>query len=144
MKRITGWPQAWLGLVFTWGAPVGWIEVNGFERLAPLGLLYAGCWAWCMAYDTIYALQDREDDAMVGIGSSALSFGAHVRAGVIGLYGMALACWVGAVWLMRPDPLALSRCCRSASISRGRRSRLRRQTGPARSRGFVQTDSRAR
>jgi len=107
MKRITGWPQAWLGLVFTWGAPVGWIEVNGFERLAPLGLLYAGCWAWCMAYDTIYALQDREDDAMVGIGSSALSFGAHVRAGVIGLYGMALACWVGAVWLMRPDPLAL-------------------------------------
>jgi 4-hydroxybenzoate polyprenyltransferase len=107
MKRITGWPQAWLGLVFTWGAPVGWVEVNGFDRLAPLGLLYAGCWAWCMAYDTIYALQDREDDALVGIGSSALSFGSHVRAGVIALYAMALACWAGAVWLVRPDPLAL-------------------------------------
>jgi len=112
MKRITGWPQAWLGLVFTWGAPVGWIEVTGFAPsspygLAPLAALYAGCWAWCMAYDTIYALQDREDDAMVGIGSSALSFGAHVRAGVIGLYAMALACWAGAVWLVRPDSLAL-------------------------------------
>ncbi|MFM9935769.1 MAG: 4-hydroxybenzoate octaprenyltransferase [Novosphingobium sp.] len=112
MKRITGWPQAWLGLVFTWGAPVGWIEVNGLARppslgLAPLAALYAGCWAWCMAYDTIYALQDREDDAMVGIGSSALSFGTHVRAGVIGLYAMALACWASAVWLVRPDALAL-------------------------------------
>ena len=107
MKRITGWPQAWLGLVFTWGAPVGWIEATGFERLVPLGLLYAGCWAWCMAYDTIYAMQDREDDALVGIGSSALSFGKHVKAGVAALYGMALACWAGAVWLVRPDQLAL-------------------------------------
>ncbi len=108
MKRITGWPQAWLGLVFTWGAPVGWIEITGFDRLAPLAALYAGCWAWCMAYDTIYALQDREDDALVGIGSSARSFGRHVRAGVAGLYAMALGCWVGAVWLVRPDVLALA------------------------------------
>jgi 4-hydroxybenzoate polyprenyltransferase len=107
MKRITGWPQAWLGLVFTWGAPVGWIEATGFERLAPLAPLYAGCWAWCMAYDTIYALQDREDDALVGIGSSALSFGRHVKAGVGGLYALALACWAGAIWLVRPDTLAL-------------------------------------
>ena len=107
MKRITGWPQAWLGLVFTWGAPVGWVEATGFDRLAPLGLLYAGCWAWCMAYDTIYALQDREDDAMVGIGSSALSFGSHVQAGVGGLYGMAVLCWAGAIWLVRADPIAL-------------------------------------
>lgn len=107
MKRITGWPQAWLGLVFTWGAPVGWIEATGFDRLGPLGLLYAGCWAWCMGYDTIYALQDREDDALVGIGSSALSFGRHVKAGVAALYGFALVCWAGAVWLVRPDLLAL-------------------------------------
>ncbi|MEO0032360.1 MAG: hypothetical protein RIS94_2118 [Pseudomonadota bacterium] len=107
MKRITGWPQAWLGLVFTWGAPVGWVEVTGFDRLAPLGLLYAGCWGWCMAYDTIYALQDREDDALVGIGSSALSFGRHVKAGVGALYGFAVACWAGAFWLVRPDPVAL-------------------------------------
>jgi 4-hydroxybenzoate polyprenyltransferase len=60
-----------------------------------------------MAYDTIYALQDREDDALVGIGSSARSFGRHVRAGVVGLYAIALACWAGAVWLVRPDSLAL-------------------------------------
>lgn len=107
MKRLTGWPQAWLGLVFTWGAPVGWIEVAGFERLAPLGLLYAGCWGWCMGYDTIYALQDREDDAIVGIGSSALSFGRHVRAGVGVLYCFAVACWSLSFWLCRPDPLVL-------------------------------------
>lgn len=107
MKRITGWPQAWLGLVFTWGAPTGWVEVTGFDRLAPLLALYAGCWAWCMGYDTIYACQDREDDAGIGIGSSALSFGRHVRAGVIGLYALAIAGWAGAFWLVRPDPLAL-------------------------------------
>ena len=107
MKRITGWPQAWLGLVFTWGAPVGWVEVAGFDRLGGLALLYAGCWAWCMGYDTIYACQDREDDALVGVGSSALSLGRHVKAGVGALYTMAVACWGGAVWLVRPDPVAL-------------------------------------
>ncbi|MBC2665829.1 4-hydroxybenzoate octaprenyltransferase [Novosphingobium flavum] len=101
MKRITGWPQAWLGLVFTWGAPVGWVEVVGFSGLSSLVLLYAGCWAWCMGYDTIYALQDREDDALIGIGSSALSLGRHVKAGVAALYGMALACWGLDFWLLR-------------------------------------------
>jgi len=60
-----------------------------------------------MGYDTIYACQDREDDALVGIGSSALSFGRHLRGGVIGLYMLALAGWAGAIWLVRPDPLAL-------------------------------------
>ena len=99
--------QAWLGLVFTWGAPTGWVEAGGFANLVPLAPLYLGCWAWCMGYDTIYACQDREDDALVGIGSSALSFGRHVRAGVAGLYALALAAWAGAIWLVRPDPLAL-------------------------------------
>ncbi len=107
MKRIIGWPQAWLGLVFTWGAPTGWVEAGGFDTLLPLAPLYLGCWAWCMGYDTIYACQDREDDALVGIGSSALSFGRHVRAGVCGLYALALAAWAGAIWLVRPDPVAL-------------------------------------
>jgi 4-hydroxybenzoate polyprenyltransferase len=101
MKRITGWPQAWLGLVFTWGAPVGWVEVTGFANLPALALLYAGCWAWCMGYDTIYALQDREDDALIGIGSSALSLGRHVRAGVAGLYALAVLCWGTAFWHLR-------------------------------------------
>ena len=107
MKRITGWPQAWLGLVFTWGAPVGWVEVRGFDGLGVLALLYAGAWGWCVGYDTIYALQDREDDALVGVGSSALSFGRHVKAGVSGLYGLSALCWGAAVWIMRPEPLAL-------------------------------------
>ena len=106
MKRFTPFPQAWLGLVFTWGAPVGWIALRG-DRLEVMGLLYAGAWAWCVGYDTIYACQDREDDALVGIGSSALTLGRHVRAGVAGFYALAIAAWGGAVWLLRPDWLAL-------------------------------------
>lgn len=106
MKRFTPFPQAWLGLVFTWGAPVGWIALTG-ERLEVMALLYAGAWAWCVGYDTIYACQDREDDALVGVGSSALTLGRHVRAGVAGFYGLAVAAWGGAIWLLRPDPLAL-------------------------------------
>ncbi len=106
MKRFTPFPQAWLGLVFTWGVPVGWIALRG-DRLEVMGLLYVGAWAWCVGYDTIYACQDREDDALVGIGSSALTLGRHVRAGVAGFYALALLCWGGAVWLLRPDWLAL-------------------------------------
>jgi len=110
MKRITGWPQAWLGLVFTWGAPVGWVavpSVQAGDRLDVLAALYAGSVFWCIGYDTIYALQDREDDSLIGIGSSALSLGRHLRAGVSGFYGAALALWALAFWLLRPDPLVL-------------------------------------
>lgn len=106
MKRITGFPQAWLGLVFTWGAPVGWIALR-CDRLDVLAALYAGSVLWCIGYDTIYACQDREDDALVGIGSSALTLGRHVRAGVAGFYAGAVALWGLAVWLLRPDWLAL-------------------------------------
>jgi len=109
MKRITWWPQAWLGLVFTWGAPVGWVALRS-DRLEVMGALYAGAFFWCMGYDTIYAMQDREDDALVGIRSSALRLGAHVQAGVIAFYAAALACWGLAFWLLRADwlaPLAL-------------------------------------
>lgn len=110
MKRITGWPQAWLGLVFTWGVPVGWVAVRSAQadwRLDVLAALYAGSVCWCIGYDTIYALQDREDDALIGIGSSALSLGRHVRVGILGFYGAALALWALAFWLVRPDPVAL-------------------------------------
>ena len=110
MKRITGFPQAWLGLVFTWGAPVGWIAIRGADadwRLDVLAALYAGSVLWCVGYDTIYALQDREDDAMVGIGSSALTLGRHVKAGVAGFYVGAVVLWALAFWLLRPDWLAL-------------------------------------
>ncbi len=107
MKRITWWPQAWLGLVFSWAALVGWAEVAG--RLSPPGLLlYAGAILWVIGYDTIYSLQDREDDAMIGIRSSALAMGRWVRPGVTGFYAGALACWGAAFWLVRPDLLALA------------------------------------
>ncbi|MDE2410471.1 MAG: 4-hydroxybenzoate octaprenyltransferase [Sphingomonadales bacterium] len=107
MKRWTGFPQAWLGLVFTWGAPVGWVAMRG-DPLGVMALLYAGAICWCIGYDTIYALQDREDDALIGIGSSALTLGRHVRAGVAGFYLAALALWAGAFALLHAgDPLAL-------------------------------------
>jgi 4-hydroxybenzoate polyprenyltransferase len=106
MKRITWWPQAWLGLVFTWGALVGWSELR-LDHLDVLAALYAGAFFWCMGYDTIYALQDREDDALVGIRSSALRLGRHVRAGVAGFYAAAIALWLLAFWLLRGDPVAL-------------------------------------
>ncbi|MBB4086295.1 4-hydroxybenzoate octaprenyltransferase [Sphingomonas carotinifaciens] len=105
MKRITWWPQAWLGLVFSWAALVGWAEVAG-DLAAPLWLLYAGSIAWVIGYDTIYALQDREDDALIGVRSSALRMGSRVKAGVALFYLVALLCWAGAVWMVRPDPLA--------------------------------------
>ena len=106
MKRVTWWPQAWLGLVFSWAALVGWVEMTASLSLAG-ALLYAGSICWVVGYDSIYALQDREDDALVGIRSSALAMGRHVRAGVGGFYTAAVALWAGAVWCARPDPLAL-------------------------------------
>ncbi|WP_066519940.1 4-hydroxybenzoate octaprenyltransferase [Sphingobium cloacae] len=106
MKRITGWPQLWLGLVFSWAALVGWSEVAGALTLPGL-LLYAGAIFWVVGYDTIYALQDREDDALIGIGSSALSMGRHVRGGVTLCYLFALALWSAAIWQIRPQLLAL-------------------------------------
>ncbi len=106
MKRITWWPQAWLGIVFSWGALVGWVEVRS-DHLDVLAALYAGCIAWVIGYDTIYALQDREDDALIGILSSALRMGSHVRGGVAAFYAVAVALWGLAIWLLRGDPIAL-------------------------------------
>jgi 4-hydroxybenzoate polyprenyltransferase len=105
MKRITWWPQAWLGMVFTWGALVGWTQLR-WDNWDALAALYAGAICWVIGYDTIYALQDREDDAMVGIRSSALAMGARVRAGIAGFYGAAVALWALAFWLYRADGLA--------------------------------------
>ncbi|HSJ78037.1 MAG TPA: 4-hydroxybenzoate octaprenyltransferase [Erythrobacter sp.] len=106
MKRITHWPQAWLGLVFTWGALVGWTALRDDLWGVPLAL-YAGAFFWCMAYDTIYALQDREDDALVGIKSAALRLGDNVKAGVALFYWLAVACFAFSFWLLRADWLAL-------------------------------------
>jgi 4-hydroxybenzoate polyprenyltransferase len=107
MKRITWWPQAWLGLVFSWAALVGWTEAAG-EFSAAMLWLYAGSIAWVIGYDTIYALQDREDDALIGVRSSALRLGTRVRAGVAGFYVAAILLWGAAIWCVRPDPLALA------------------------------------
>ncbi len=106
MKRITWWPQAWLGLVFTWGLPVGWIALR-WDNWDTLVACYAGAVLWVVGYDTIYALQDREDDALVGIRSSALRLGGHVRCGVGAFYTGAVALWALGFWLYRPDWIAL-------------------------------------
>jgi 4-hydroxybenzoate polyprenyltransferase len=74
MKRITWWPQAWLGLTFNWGALLGFAAATG-ELQSPAVLLYAGGLFWTLGYDTIYAIQDLEDDALAGVKSSARRLG---------------------------------------------------------------------
>jgi len=78
MKRLTDWPQAVLGLAFSWGALMGWAAVLGELSLPPL-LLYGGAVAWTVGYDTIYAHQDKEDDALLGLKSTALKFGSRTK-----------------------------------------------------------------
>jgi 4-hydroxybenzoate polyprenyltransferase len=97
MKRITWWPQAWLGIVFSWGALVGGAVVSQ-EQGVPLEaiVLYAGCICWTIGYDTIYALQDREDDALVGVRSTARLFADKWRTWTSVFYVLALALWTSA------------------------------------------------
>jgi len=78
MKRITYWPQAWLGITFTYGALVGWAAMRGGLDWAPV-VLYVGCWFWTLHYDTVYAHQDKEDDLIVGVKSSALALGEQTK-----------------------------------------------------------------
>src|SRR6202042_226790 len=90
MKRITYWPQIVLGLAFSWGALMGWAAA--FARLEPPALLlYAGAIAWVIGYDTIYAHQDREDDALIGIKSTALLFGDRTKPMLAVFYAAAVA-----------------------------------------------------
>jgi 4-hydroxybenzoate polyprenyltransferase len=89
MKRVTSWPQAALGLAFSWGALMGWSATFASLALPPI-LLYASAFAWTIGYDTIYALQDARDDAIVGIRSTARLFGRHVKLG-IGVFYVACA-----------------------------------------------------
>jgi 4-hydroxybenzoate polyprenyltransferase len=91
-KRFTYWPQLVLGLVFKWGALVGWAAVTGSLAWAPLAL-YAGSILWTVGYDTIYAHQDKEDDALVGLKSTALRFGAGTQRWLVALYGGAVILW---------------------------------------------------
>ncbi|HYE47168.1 MAG TPA: 4-hydroxybenzoate octaprenyltransferase [Caulobacter sp.] len=129
MKRITWWPQAWLGLTFNWGAPLGFAAALGGPTLLSLAgliaepplrptdpwpavLLYAGLVFWTLGYDTIYAVQDLEDDALAGVRSSARRLGQHTTRGVLAFY---IACfclvlvagWVGGLGPLMLPPLAV-------------------------------------
>jgi 4-hydroxybenzoate polyprenyltransferase len=97
MKRITWWPQAWLGVVFSWGALVGGAAVSP-DGAVPLEAiaLYAGCILWTIGYDTIYALQDREDDALVGVRSTARLFAGQWRTWTSVFYVGAVVLWTAA------------------------------------------------
>src|SRR6266568_6205069 len=89
MKRVTYWPQIGLGFAFSWGALMGWPAT--FGRLDPPALLlYAGSIAWVIGYDTIYAHQDREDDALIGIKSTALLFGPRTKPMLALFYAIAV------------------------------------------------------
>ncbi|HKX92458.1 MAG TPA: 4-hydroxybenzoate octaprenyltransferase [Sphingomicrobium sp.] len=105
MKRVTWWPQAWLGLVFSWGALVGWSAVTGSLDWPAL-LLWLGSIAWVVGYDTLYAIQDIEDDALVGVRSSARRLGVHAPLGIALFYAVAIGFWAAAIWLVRADWLA--------------------------------------
>lgn len=115
MKRITWWPQAWLGLTFNWGALVGWSAVTGDWPGVPALLMYAAGVFWTLGYDTIYAFQDMEDDELAGVRSSARRLGRHARLGITVFYvltaALMLACLYTAgvqkIWLLAPALLHL-------------------------------------
>jgi 4-hydroxybenzoate polyprenyltransferase len=98
MKRVTWWPQFFLGLAFNWGALLGWTSQTGALALPPL-VLYAGSILWTIGYDTIYALQDIEDDAIIGVKSTARLFGRHARPLIGAFYAGALILWTAAALL---------------------------------------------
>jgi 4-hydroxybenzoate polyprenyltransferase len=91
-KRYTYWPQIVLGLTFKWGALVGWAAIQASLDVAAL-VLYVGCVLWTIGYDTIYAHQDKEDDELVGLKSTALRFGDRTPPWLVGFYGSAAALW---------------------------------------------------
>ncbi len=95
MKRITDWPQAFLGLTFNWGALLGWSAVTGGLAVAPV-LLFVGCILWTLGYDTIYAHQDKEDDALIGVRSTARLLAGRTKPWLAGFYGGAWLLFLGA------------------------------------------------
>lgn len=105
MKRVTDWPQAFLGLAFSWGALMGWAAA--LHRLDPAPVvLYVGCIVWTIGYDTIYAHQDKEDDAIVGVRSTARYFAENTKIWLAGLYGATVALLAGALVLAQVGPFA--------------------------------------
>jgi 4-hydroxybenzoate polyprenyltransferase len=98
MKRLIDWPQFVLGLAFSWGALMGWAAAFG-EIDTPALLLYAGSVLWVIGYDTIYAHQDKEDDILIGIKSTALKFGSTSIYWIGAFFGLALILIDASVWL---------------------------------------------
>ena len=92
MKRVTYWPQIFLGLNFNWGALLGWTAVTGSLGWPPV-LLYLGGVLWTLGYDTVYAHQDKEDDVRIGVKSSALALGSRTRPWLFVFYAAALTLW---------------------------------------------------
>jgi len=99
MKRITWWPQVVLGLAFSWGALMGFAVILGRLDAAAF-VLYAGSIAWVIGYDTIYAHQDAEDDALIGVKSTARLFGRRTHQALVAFYGVAVALIGCAIWLV--------------------------------------------
>jgi 4-hydroxybenzoate polyprenyltransferase len=97
-KRFTDWPQFFLGMAFSWGALMGWAAEFASLSLAPVAL-YVGAIAWTIGYDTIYAHQDKEDDALIGVRSTARLFGERTRQWLVGLYGLTVALMALSFWL---------------------------------------------
>jgi len=107
MKRITDWPQSVLGLAFSWGALMGWAALFGRLDLAPVALYFGG-FLWTIGYDTIYAHQDKEDDALIGVRSTARLFAHHTAYWVSGLYAGAVTLFAVAFVLAGAGPLAFA------------------------------------
>lgn len=105
MKRVTSWPQSVLGLAFSWGALMGWAAAFGRLDWPPV-LLYAGSILWVIGYDTIYAHQDREDDAIVGVRSTALLFGERTPLYLSLFYGGAVLLFAASFRLVGVSPVA--------------------------------------
>ena len=95
MKRITWWPQVWLGLTINWGALLGWAAATGSLAAAPV-VLYAAGILWTVGYDTVYGHQDREDDVLIGVKSASRALGVRTRPWLIGLYTLSLTCLAAA------------------------------------------------
>ena len=104
MKRFTYWPQMFLGLSFNWGALLGWAAVKGELSAAP-GVLYAAGILWTLGYDTIYAHQDKDDDVLIGIKSTALKLGRATRGWLVFFYGGAMVLIGLSGWLSGLGPL---------------------------------------
>jgi 4-hydroxybenzoate polyprenyltransferase len=106
MKRITWWPQAWLGLTFNWGALMGYAATTGQLALPP-ALLYASGLFWTLGYDTIYAIQDLEDDALAGVKSSARRLGRAAPQAILAFYGLTALLAFAAAYSAHLGPLFL-------------------------------------